>query len=153
MTGLNLDTIECADVMDYLRGLPDACVNLVCTSPPYFNLRSYLQDGHEDKAREIGTEQTPAAYVARMVDVFREVKRVLRPDGNVYVNLASSWSSGVVVDRVNEPFVLRDDLTPEEITYVLSELAAFRKEREIGGPVIAVGVDETVTPLASGKEV
>jgi DNA modification methylase len=93
VTGLNLDTIECADVMDYLRGLPDACVNLVCTSPPYFNLRSYLEDGHEDKAREIGTEQTPAAYVARMVDVFREVRRVLRPDGNVYVNLGDSYAS------------------------------------------------------------
>jgi DNA modification methylase len=94
MTGLNLDTIECADVMDYLRGLPDACVNLVVTSPPYFGLRSYLQGGHEDKAREIGTEQTPAAYVARMVDVFREVRRVLRPDGNVYVNLGDSYAGG-----------------------------------------------------------
>jgi DNA modification methylase len=94
MTGLNLDTIECADVMDYLRGLPDACVNLVVTSPPYFGLRSYLEDGHADKAREIGTEQTPAAYVARMVDVFREVKRVLRSDGNVYVNLGDSYNSG-----------------------------------------------------------
>jgi DNA modification methylase len=93
MNGLNLDTIECADVMTYLRGLPDACVNLVCTSPPYFGLRSYLEDGHEDKAREIGTEQTPAAYVARMVDVFREVKRVLRPDGNVYVNLGDSYAN------------------------------------------------------------
>jgi DNA modification methylase len=92
MTGLNLDTIECADVMDYLRGLPDACVNLVVTSPPYFGLRSYLQDGHEDKAREIGTEQTPAAYVARMVDVFREVKRVIRDDASVYVNLGDSYS-------------------------------------------------------------
>jgi DNA modification methylase len=96
MTGLNLDTIECADVMDYLRGLPDACVNLVVTSPPYFGLRSYLQDGHEDKAREIGTEQTPAAYVARMVDVFREVKRVIRDDASVYVNLGDSYGSGEI---------------------------------------------------------
>jgi DNA modification methylase len=90
MTGLNLDTIECADVMDYLRGLPDACVNLVVTSPPYFGLRDYGTDG------QIGLEATPAAYVARMVDVFREVRRVLRPDGNVYVNLGDSYSSGEI---------------------------------------------------------
>jgi DNA modification methylase len=87
MTGLNLDTIERADVMDYLRGLPDACVNLVCTSPPYFGLRDYGVSG------QIGLEATPAAYVARMVDVFREVKRVLRSDGNVYVNLGDSYNN------------------------------------------------------------
>jgi DNA modification methylase len=121
MTGLNLDTIECADVMDYLRGLPDACVNLVVTSPPYFGLRSYLQDGHEDKAREIGTEQTPAAYVARMVDVFREVKRVLRPDASCFVNLGDSYGPNKQLQLIPHRFAIamQDDgwLLREDIVW------------------------------------
>ena len=86
MTELKIDHIEHADVMDYLRALPDSCVNLVVTSPPYFGLRDYGVDG------QIGLEPTPAAYIARMVDVFREVRRVLVDDGNCYVNLGDSFS-------------------------------------------------------------
>ena len=85
MTELKIDHIEHADVMDYLRALPDSCVNLVVTSPPYFGLRDYGVDG------QIGLEPTPAAYIARMVDVFREVRRVLVDDGNCYVNLGDSF--------------------------------------------------------------
>ena len=87
MTELKIDHIEHADVMDYLRALPDSCVNLVVTSPPYFGLRDYGVDG------QIGLEPTPAAYIARMVDVFREVRRVLVDDGNVYVNLGDSYAN------------------------------------------------------------
>ena len=150
---MKLDHIEHADALDYLRTLPDESVNCAISSPPYFALRSYLPSGHEDKAAEIGTEDTPAAYIARLVAVFAEVKRVLRADGNCYVNLGSSWSAGQFVNSVNEPFVLRDDLTPDEEAYVLSELAAFRQNREVARPHIAVGVDQTVTPLAGSEEV
>ena len=67
MSDLRLDHIECADALTYLRSLPDESVNCCITSPPYFGLRSYLENGHEDKAREIGLEDTPAAYVAALV--------------------------------------------------------------------------------------
>jgi DNA modification methylase len=57
-------------------------------------LRSYLPDGHDDKHLERGLEQTPEEYVARMVEVFREVRRVLREDGTCWVNLGDSYGGG-----------------------------------------------------------
>jgi len=67
--------------------LADGSVNCVITSPPYYGLRDYGVDG------QIGLEQTPAEYVTNLVQVFREVWRVLRDDGNVWLNLGDSYSS------------------------------------------------------------
>ena len=77
------------DVRDTLRTLPEASVHMVCTSPPYFGLRDY---GTGDK--QIGLEPTPEEFVAALVDVFREVKRVLRDDGTLWVNLGDSYVGG-----------------------------------------------------------
>lgn len=74
------------DCRDRLRDMPDASVHCVVTSPPYFNLRDY---GHEG---QIGLEETPDAYVDRLVDVFREVRRVLRDDGTLWLNLGDSYA-------------------------------------------------------------
>jgi DNA modification methylase len=82
------------DTRDVLRELEDCSVHCCVSSPPYFGLRSYLPDGHPDKAKEIGLEQTPAEYVEQMVQVFREVRRVLRDDGTLWINLGDSYSSG-----------------------------------------------------------
>ncbi len=81
------------DCREVLATLPANSVHCVVTSPPYYALRSYLPDGHADKHREIGLEPTPDAYLAEMVGVFREVKRVLRPDGTVWCNLGDSYAS------------------------------------------------------------
>jgi DNA modification methylase len=70
-----------------MRTLPDASVHCCVTSPPYWGLRDY---GHEG---QIGLESTPDAYVARMVEVFREVRRVLRDDGTCWVNLGDSYAA------------------------------------------------------------
>ena len=74
------------------RTLPfsDSCVDCVVTSPPYFGLRDY---GH---ARQIGLEQTPDAYVASLVAVFADVRRVLKDSGTVWVNLGSSYVGSCV---------------------------------------------------------
>ncbi len=80
--------------LELLRGLPSDSVHACVTSPPYYGLRSYLPDGHPDKALELGLEDTPDAYVARMVEVFREVRRVLRPDGVCWLNLGDSYAGG-----------------------------------------------------------
>lgn len=77
------------DVRESLRLLPDASVHTVCTSPPYFGLRNY---GAGDT--EIGQEATPEDFVEALVEVFREIKRVLRPDGTLWVNLGDSYSRG-----------------------------------------------------------
>lgn len=82
---LPLDTILHGDVLNVLRTLPDNCVHCVVTSPPYFALRDYGVAG------QIGLEQTPDAYVEKMVMVFREVRRVLRRDGVAWLNLGDSY--------------------------------------------------------------
>ena len=75
------------DCIEGMRTLPDASVHCCVTSPPYWGLRDY---GH---AGQIGLEETPEAYVARMVEVFREVRRVLRDDGTLWLNLGDSYCS------------------------------------------------------------
>jgi DNA modification methylase len=78
------------DCIEGLRTLPDASVHCCVTSPPYWGLRDYGHDG------QIGLESTPEAYVARMVEVFREVRRVLRDDGTCWLNLGDSYSAAGV---------------------------------------------------------
>ncbi len=80
------------DVRDKLRELPDKHVQTVITSPPYWGLRSYLPDKHKDKRFEIGLEPTPGLYVQSMVGIFREVRRVLRDDGTLWLNLGDSYA-------------------------------------------------------------
>jgi hypothetical protein len=68
--------------------LSDACVQCCVTSPPYWGLRDYGIAG------QLGLESTPDAYVAQIVAVFREVRRVLKDDGTVWLNLGSSYFGG-----------------------------------------------------------
>jgi len=74
------------DCIDMMRTLPDQSVQTCITSPPYFGLRDYGVDG------QIGLEQTPAEFIDRLVDVFREVRRVLRDDGTAWVNMGDSYA-------------------------------------------------------------
>jgi len=83
---MNTVTIHVGDCLHTLRAMPDASVQCCVTSPPYWGLRDYGHDG------QIGLESTPEAYVACMVEVFREVKRVLRDDGTCWVNLGDSYN-------------------------------------------------------------
>ena len=85
---MNTVTIYVGDCLDTLRAMPDASVQCCVTSPPYWGLRDYGHDG------QIGLEQTPDEYVAQMVEVFREVRRVLRDDGTCWVNLGDSYCGG-----------------------------------------------------------
>ena len=80
-------TIHVGDCLDTLRRMPDGSVQCCVPSPPYWGLRDYGHDG------QIGLEATPEAYVARMVEVFREVRRVLRDDGTLWLNLGDSYAA------------------------------------------------------------
>jgi DNA modification methylase len=85
------------DALEVLKTLPDSSVHCCVTSPPYWGLRDYGHDG------QIGLESTPEAYVARMVEVFREVRRVLRDDGTCWVNLGDSYAaSGIRIRGRND---------------------------------------------------
>lgn len=75
------------DALQYLRSLPDKCVNSVATSPPYYDLRDYQVEG------QIGNEQTPQAYVDRLIAVFSEINRVLADDGTIWVNLGDTYQN------------------------------------------------------------
>lgn len=75
------------DCREVLKTSPDKSINCCVTSPPYFKQRDY---GHEN---QIGLERTPEEYVNELVQVFREVKRVLRDDGTVFLNLGDSYAS------------------------------------------------------------
>lgn len=80
--------IHTGNCLDILPTLPAQSVHCVVTSPPYWGLRDY---GHAD---QLGNERTPGEYVAHMVQVFREVWRVLRDDGTVWLNLGDSYYGG-----------------------------------------------------------
>lgn len=86
--------VLCGDTRDILKTLPSDSIQCVVTSPPYYGLRSYLPEGHADKGNEIGLEQSPDEYVAELVTIFREVRRVLRGDSTLWLNIGDSYSSG-----------------------------------------------------------
>ena len=75
------------DALEVARTLPDGLARTIVTSPPYFGLRDYGEDG------QIGAESSAGEYVARMVELFRELRRVLADDGTLWLNLGDSYAS------------------------------------------------------------
>lgn len=75
------------DALSVLKNMQSESVNVCVTSPPYYGLRDYGTDG------QIGLEQTPEEYIEKLVAVFREVRRVLRPDGTLWVNIGDSYAT------------------------------------------------------------
>ena len=88
-------TLYQGDVREVLRSLPAESVHCVVTSPPYWGLRDYSAEG------QLGLESTPEQYLANMVEVFREVRRVLRKDGTCWLNMGDSYASGFSCERRN----------------------------------------------------
>lgn len=84
------------DVRETIRQIPDNSVHCVVTSPPYFLLRKYGDD-----SREMGLEKTPTEYVANMVALFREVRRILRPDGTLWLNIGDSYNTKPCTEGVS----------------------------------------------------
>ena len=86
--------ILCADALEELRTLPNASVFMCVTSPPYYGWRDYGNAG------QIGIEDSPEQYIQKLTAVFREVRRVLRPDGTLWLNIADSYAgSGKGIGR------------------------------------------------------
>ena len=82
-----MKSILIGDCIASMKLLPAQSVHTCVTSPPYFGLRDYNCEG------QIGLEETPEAFVARLVEVFREVRRVLRDDGTLWLNLGDSYAT------------------------------------------------------------
>lgn len=85
MIGIN--RIYLGDVLQVLQTLESESVNCCVTSPPYWGLRDYGVEG------QLGLEKTPEEYTSKMVEVFREVRRVLRKDGVMFLNIGDSHAS------------------------------------------------------------
>src|SRR5512147_2078216 len=79
-------TVYHGDAREVMASMEPESVHCVVTSPPYWGLRDYGTPG------QLGLEPTPEAYVANMVAVFREVRRVLRADGTLWLNLGDSYA-------------------------------------------------------------
>ena len=84
---IELNKIYNMDCLEGLKQLPDNSINCCVTSPPYWGLRDYGVEG------QFGLEDTPEEYVEKMVEVFREVKRVLRKDGTLWLNMGDCYAS------------------------------------------------------------
>ena len=106
--------IHTGDAVDTLAELPESSVHMVMTSPPYFGLRDYGVDG------QIGLEESLDEYITELVGVFREVRRVLRPDGSAWLNLGDSYDGGknkmlvphrVAIALQDDEWIVRNDVT------------------------------------------
>lgn len=111
---------------DATRAMPDGSVDCVVTSPPYFGLRDY---GHED---QYGAEETPGEYIESMVDLYREIGRVLTDDGTFWLNIGDSYGRRknllgipwrVALALQDDGWILRNDIIwsktnamPESVT-------------------------------------
>lgn len=122
MTGIHI-----GDARNVLPTFPDGVFNCCVTSPPYFGLRDY---GHPD---QMGLEPTPDAYVAGMVGVFREVRRCLRDDGVLWLNIGDSYAAGKCG---------RADGTPENLERMSKEYGTGRG----GGTALRLGGVERKPP-------
>lgn len=83
---IQLDHIYTGDCLEVLKTLPDESVHCCITSPPYYALRDYGVDG------QIGREATPKEYISRLTEVFTEVRRVLRSDGTLWLNISDTYA-------------------------------------------------------------
>jgi len=81
-----VNTIIQGNCIETLKTLPDNYVNCCVTSPPYYNLRDYNCNG------QIGLEETPQEYIQKLIDVFREVKRVLSDNGTAWINIGDIYA-------------------------------------------------------------
>src|SRR3990167_6378882 len=91
---MEINKITQGDTLEVLKTWPDESIDCIVTSPPYWNLRSYLSKDHPDKPKEIGLEPTFKEYLDRLFAIFEECKRVLKDTGTCFVNLGDTYGTG-----------------------------------------------------------
>lgn len=121
-------TILKGDCREVLRTMPDESVHCVVTSPPYFGLRDYGVAG------QIGLEATPDAFVSELVGVFSNVRRVLRDDGTLWLNLGDSYgaTSGDIFIRGSAGKPAKNPDQTKSARIAASAIAAGALDRDTG---------------------
>ena len=116
-----MSRIICADAAAGLKTLLSESVRMCVTSPPYYGLRDYGTDG------QIGIEQTPKEYIDRLVEVFAEVYRVLKPDGTLWLNISDSYAgNGKGIQKNREKIKPKDMIgIPWMLAFALREFGYY----------------------------
>ena len=134
------------DALEELRKLPDKCCSVCVTSPPYYNARDY------GAADQLGTESSPEEYTRKLVEAFREVARVLKDDGTLWLNIGDSYARHIEdggikrKDLIGIPWLLALALRSDgwylraEYVFLLSKAAAYYYDAE-AVKELAVGYD------------
>jgi DNA modification methylase len=115
------------DVLEMIKTLSDASIDCCVTSPPYYGLRDY---GH---AGQIGLEQTPEEYVAKLVAVFHEVRRVLKTEGTLWLNLGDSYNGSTGTGGINGNLGARGNQTQKSNAGFFINRAKDRTTKRWGG--------------------
>ncbi|MEM3111375.1 MAG: site-specific DNA-methyltransferase [Candidatus Caldarchaeum sp.] len=110
-----IETIQivCSSAKEFLETMPSETVDLILTSPPYWSLRDY---GVHDDPRAVGLEKTPEEYIEKLVSIFKEARRVLKPAGGMYINLGDTYMDKsllgipwrVALELVKQGLILRN---------------------------------------------
>ena len=117
-----MNGILLGDALERLRDLPAESVYTCITSPPYYGLRDYGVDG------QIGLEETPEQYIEKLTAVFHEVRRVLRKDGTLWVNIGDSYAGSGKGRMANGA----SNATGKQATNVGSTVGTLKKAPTIG---------------------
>src|SRR3990172_8359495 len=94
---MEINKIHHGDALTVLKTMPDESVNCCVTSPPYWCLRDYGIEG------QLGIEKIPEEYVSKMVEIFREVRRGIRDDGTLWLNLGDYYNNDEIREQHAEP--------------------------------------------------
>ncbi len=127
------------DCREVLRTLEEKSVHACVCSPPYFRLRDYQTDG------QIGLEPTPDAYIAELVEVFREVRRVLKDDGSLWINIGDGYAgSGRGGNATRASSTLQGSTATQEASMIC------RQNWEVGASARAAAVTQRGRGLPAG---
>lgn len=86
---MNINQIYNSECLQGLKSLPDNSIHCCVTSPPYYGLRDY------GNPNQIGLEETPEEYIQKLISVFHEIHRVIKPDGTLWVNIGDSYAGSM----------------------------------------------------------
>lgn len=127
---MEINSILQGDAVTVLKGLDAGVINTCITSPPYYGLRDYGVAG------QIGLEETPEQYISKLVEVFREVRRVLRDDGTCWVNIGDSYCNTNGYARAQPKFQRqgRNDAPANDRDLTQLHKAGFKTKDLIGIP-------------------